>query len=298
MSHENRIFYYPCILLLTSFFLLATDHETQLSYNNCMIVKRFCFEATDCYLALFYLAFYERDVIKVRTELVNVFQVDTLRRLALEGLLPFILQKLKTRKSSKKADISKKTDSTKDAYSSRMQEDLNKDEYEQFDDYIEMIIQFGYITLFASAYPLAPLVAMAANFIEMRLDAFKLTYVCMRPRSVPTGDIGHWRALTKIILTISAFTNCCIFCFSSMQMVQFLPQYFHIDEEGKHELKNGSGWIVVFIVFGIERVLLILSKIIDMAFPDIPNDVKIREQRKQFIDMRIFQETRSNTKKD
>ena len=83
-----------------------------------------------------------------------------------------------------------------------------------------------------------------------------------------------------------------------MQMVQYLPQYFIIDENGEHELKSGSGWIVVFIVFGIERVLLLLSKIIDMAFPDIPNDVKIQEQRKQFIDMRIYQESRSTITKD
>ena len=111
---------------LKNFPFVETDHETQLSYNNSMIVKRFCFEATDCYLVLFYLAFYERDVIKVRTELVNIFHVDTLRRIALEGLVPFLIQKLRTRTSKRDTGSSKKNDETNDAYSSRMEEDLNK----------------------------------------------------------------------------------------------------------------------------------------------------------------------------
>lgn len=51
-----------------------------------MIMKRFCFEATDCYLVLLFLAFYEQDEIKVRSELVSVFHVDTFRRILLEGI--------------------------------------------------------------------------------------------------------------------------------------------------------------------------------------------------------------------
>ena len=58
-----------------------------------MIVnKRFCFEATDCYLVLLFLAFYEQDVMKVRSELVSVFHVDTFRRILLEGIIPYLIQ--------------------------------------------------------------------------------------------------------------------------------------------------------------------------------------------------------------
>jgi len=44
--------------------------------------------------------------------------------------------------------------------------ELGKDPYEEFDDYIEMVIEYGYVTLFASAYPLAPLISIVANLIE------------------------------------------------------------------------------------------------------------------------------------
>ena len=36
------------------------------------------------------------------------------------------------------------------------------------DDYIEMVIQFGYVSLFASAYPLAAFCAIFANIVEIR----------------------------------------------------------------------------------------------------------------------------------
>ena len=42
-------------------------------------------------------------------------------------------------------------------------------------DYIEMAVQFGFITLFSSAFPLAPIFAALNNFIEIRRDAQKYT---------------------------------------------------------------------------------------------------------------------------
>jgi hypothetical protein len=60
------------------------NHQTQLAFSNSLILKRFLFEAFDCYVALFYLAFYERNIDKLRSELISVFNIDTLRRLALE----------------------------------------------------------------------------------------------------------------------------------------------------------------------------------------------------------------------
>ena len=41
----------------------------------------------------------------------------------------------------------------------------------------EMVIQFGYCTLFVAAFPLAPLMAFVNNAIEIRVDAWKLCQV-------------------------------------------------------------------------------------------------------------------------
>lgn len=117
-----------------------------------MVIKRFWFEASDCYLVLFYLAFFEQDVVKVRSELVSVFHVDTIRRLFVEGVVPYISQKLAKKKKKRHAMNSKKTDEVAVDYESYITENAGKEHYDQFDDYIEMIIQLGYIVSFMLSY--------------------------------------------------------------------------------------------------------------------------------------------------
>ena len=62
-----------------------------------------------------------------------------------------------------------------------------------FEDYLEMFIQFGYVTLFSSAYPLAALCALLNNVMEVRGDAFKLCFVHQRPFVQRAAGIGTWQ---------------------------------------------------------------------------------------------------------
>ena len=45
------------------------------------------------------------------------------------------------------------------------------------DEYLELAIQYGFITLFVAAFPLAPLFALINNIFEIRLDARKVGMV-------------------------------------------------------------------------------------------------------------------------
>ena len=45
------------------------------------------------------------------------------------------------------------------------------------DEYLELAIQYGFITLFVAAFPLAPLFALINNIFEIRLDARKVRMV-------------------------------------------------------------------------------------------------------------------------
>lgn len=74
-------------------------------------------------------------------------------------------------------------------------------------DYAELAVQFGYITLFVVAFPLAPLLALANNYVEARSDAFKLLTQMQRP--VPRGaeDIGSWQGVFTTISCIAVVTN-------------------------------------------------------------------------------------------
>ena len=52
------------------------------------------------------------------------------------------------------------------------------------------VIQYGFVTVFVAAFPLAPLFALLNNWVEIRLDAHKYVNVLRRPISERAQDIG------------------------------------------------------------------------------------------------------------
>uniref|UniRef100_A0A8C4QA12 Anoctamin n=1 Tax=Eptatretus burgeri TaxID=7764 RepID=A0A8C4QA12_EPTBU len=59
-------------------------------------------------------------------------------------------------------------------------------------EYMEMIIQFGFVTLFVASFPLAPIFALLNNIIEIRLDGKKFVSELRRPTAMQSKDIGIW----------------------------------------------------------------------------------------------------------
>lgn len=51
-------------------------------------------------------------------------------------------------------------------------------------------LQFGFITLFVVAFPLAPLFALLNNTSEIRTDSYKILTKLQRPPAIPAEDIG------------------------------------------------------------------------------------------------------------
>ena len=82
-----------------------------------------------------------------------------------------------------------------------------------YDEYLEMVIQFGFITIFVVAFPLAPLFALANNVLEMRLDATKFLRHYRRPVPRRARDIGVWKQILDTLARISVTTNVSIIQF-------------------------------------------------------------------------------------
>ena len=122
--------------------------------ESSIVIKRFLFEAFDCYIALFYIAFYELDVAKLRSELVSLYTVDSIRRIATESLLPYLIERFNDYQRSASLAAAKKDDDL--VTTSVVGEDeidpteiehvvaeILRDEHEAFDEYLEMVIELG-----------------------------------------------------------------------------------------------------------------------------------------------------------
>ena len=76
--------------------------------------------------------------------------------------------------------------------------DMLKEDYDDFDDYIEMAIQFGYVTMFAGAMPTAATVACLYTVVEMYSDLYKLVYLTKRPQVERAQSIGVWAGVIQV----------------------------------------------------------------------------------------------------
>eukprot|EP00899_Mesostigma_viride_P023139 jgi/Mesvir1/4009/Mv03702-RA.2 len=161
-------------------------------------------------------------------------------------------------------------------------EQLVCEEYDQFEDYLEMVIQFGYITLFASAYPLAAALSLVCNFVEIKSDSFKLMYLVRRPRPLKVRGIGIWTSLVHILVWTSIVTNSLIFSVSSEQMQVWFPYFFSEGPQGGHEFIPGRGRYAVGLTFLLEHAIGVLALVLMVAISDTPAAVKRERERREY----------------
>lgn len=69
------------------------------------------------------------------------------------------------------------------------------------------VIQFGFVTLFVASFPLAPLLALVNNILEIRVDAWKLTTQYRRMVPEKAQDIGAWQPIMQGIAILAVVTN-------------------------------------------------------------------------------------------
>ena len=69
------------------------------------------------------------------------------------------------------------------------------------------VIQFGFVTIFVAAFPLAPLFALLNNIVEIRLDAYKFLAIWQRPAALRAMDIGVWYDILTGLSFLAVLSN-------------------------------------------------------------------------------------------
>lgn len=87
-----------------------------------------------------------------------------------------------------------------------------------------VVLQYGFVTIFVTAFPLAPLFALINNILEMRLDAKKFIKYYRRPVPCRVKDIGIWYRIMAVVGRISLVSNAFIIAFSS----HFIPMLVYV----------------------------------------------------------------------
>ncbi|XP_029438252.1 anoctamin-3 isoform X1 [Rhinatrema bivittatum] len=113
------------------------------------------------------------------------------------------------------------------------------------DEYLEMVIQFGFTTIFVAAFPLAPLLALLNNIIEIRLDAYKFVTQWRRPMPARATDIGIWYGILEGIGILAVITNAFVIAITSDYIPRFVYafKYGPCVDEGYRQEKCLQGYV-------------------------------------------------------
>jgi len=76
-----------------------------------------------------------------------------------------------------------------------------------YGDYLEIMIQIGYVVLFSVSFPLAPLLAFVNNIFEIKIDQAKVMYFTRRPMPMGAQSIGIWKVIFQGMTTLGIFST-------------------------------------------------------------------------------------------
>jgi len=249
------------------------NHRTNTEYEDSMITKIFLFQFVNSYASFFYLAFVAENLgdcpengcmSLLAINLAIIFGSRLLTGNLLELLLPYLSYQYKYR-----TQILVHGDAL-----SRPEKEYMLDPYDgissSLEDYAEVAIQFGYMSLFVTALPIAGLFACFSSLVEIKGDTWKLTNLHQRPFPKGAEDIGMWQTIFLMIAVIAVITNAALTVFT-MTVIDSWSLAWRF-------------W--VFILF--QWICFVLQAFIMAIIPDIPEEIDIQLQRTEFITRKLI----------
>ena len=280
------------------------NHRTQSAWERLLVTKTFLFRFINSYFSFFYIAFAKRivevDELKkctpvppatecylgcgtrfqptgcmeeLSSQILVIFLTQTLFGNFTEMVMPMFARKYAMWKENKELLRLKGVDH-KPKKLDQPEAEAKYSEYriekESFDDYAEMVVQYGFVTLFVVAFPLTPVLALANNVLELHVDSIKLCFGFRRPYPYPGESIGQWELFMNMQSSISVVTNIAIIIFTTDLFAKW---------------REWEKW-ALFVV--AEHALLLIKIMVQALVDDSPQWVIDLQDRHKLMVDKIF----------
>jgi hypothetical protein len=167
-------------------------------------------------------------------------------------------------------------------------------------DCLTIILQFGYMAMFASVFPWSPLAALFYNTIELRLDAKRLYYHSQRPFAKPTAGIGPWKITFWVFTGMSVITNSYLICMMSDALFQM-----GVSKNESDETKNMESRLIFYVLlqYGLVAIISVITIVVrsepksvqkEDAKHSLFTDVAIRHRLTQLLESGISTQRRGS----
>ena len=166
-----------------------------------------------------------------------------------------------------------------DYYKEVLKHELDLVPYNLGDDYMEMLVQYGYVTMFVVVFPLGPLLALLNNILEEKVDKYKLS-ISRRPHYSDRSGIGAWLGCLELINVVSVLTNCFYLCMMSEHLGLIVPDAYE-------EQITGSIGGKFFAMIILEHFMMIMKFSLAYLIPDVPMWVLERQAEERMNDVTL-----------
>uniref|UniRef100_A0A4W6BN82 Anoctamin n=1 Tax=Lates calcarifer TaxID=8187 RepID=A0A4W6BN82_LATCA len=308
-------------------------HRTQTQYDNAFIFKVFIFQFVNFYSSPFYVAFFKGRFVGYPTnygtlfgmrnedcgpggcliELAEQLFIIMVGKQLINNVQEFIIPKVKAWRQ--KRTLAKVLGGKASHEPRRWEEDYQLVECEGlFEEYLEMVLQFGFITIFVAAFPLAPLFALLNNWVEVRLDAHKFVCEYRRPVAERAQNIGVWFNILEALSHLSVIANAFLIAFTSDFLPRLLYQYKFDNELNGYvnftlayapinyteypmcrykAYRDNNGSYTLFywellavrlgFIIAFEHVVFFVLRAIDWLVPDVPESLELKIKRERYL---------------
>lgn len=269
---------------------VLTDHEnhrTETEYASHLLAKTVVFKFINSYISLYYIAFFkyhstlfgspltcisgptgEPDCLLDLAQQLGIFIVLRLTlQNAIEVGVPYLTMMYRIWKEGRQFQTSMfHTESAihlPDMAAAEKQAKM--EQYEEFDDMDEILILFGYTTLFAVACPWVPAIVLLGVVFECFLDSKKLMSIHRRPFPNQARNNEPWDTAFDVFCWLAMATNLAVIVFAS------------------HEFDTWTHWEKILLFAGTEHLMIFVRVAIGVALPDVPREVGMLKLKQNAI---------------
>lgn len=275
------------------------NHRTQTQYNDALIIKLFGFQFVNNYASCFYIAFFRgrfddnglfgrgpsyQDncegtcMSQLSFQVMVLMLTKPLPKLFKDIVLPWLFKHFKKRcqcfrcipflRRFLQPESKPKSEKT------LLEIELEKPSLGNFtlSEYTEKVIQYGLMMLFAASFPLAPLLALLLNLIDLRIDAWRMLWWYQRPLAIIAEDIGTWYVILQFVNFVGVVSNAFLIAFTSHWGTQFSTV--------------GKLWVVI----GFEHIVFSLKFLLAYLIPDTPASVSLAIRKKRYTLNKVVEE--------
>ncbi|QDZ17832.1 anoctamin [Chloropicon primus] len=205
----------------------AENQATHVKFERSLAIKLVIFMFINTNFGLFYFAFWKKDIDKTAMHLASIVVVTQVLKCMGEFVLPKFSSSSskKIKKSSSKVTPLEPAKELEDPVASNeaqriapgnMPETFGQSRMEveaKFSstacDFSDIVIQFGLIVFWGSAWPLAAFVIYLLNLVQVNIDVWKYCTYLKKPFSVRIGHIPHFWLYTLEGLAVLGLANQC-----------------------------------------------------------------------------------------